>query len=258
VYYTSSTADVTSLRYDNGYFSDGQLLPAELRNTSFNWNGGSSEITSAINDGKFLVFHRDHGYVGGVGWAHPYYTTSTMAALTNGDELPVVFSMNCHTGEFQLSNCFAEKFLRMANKGAVGVVAAAYYSYSGYNDALSEGMIDAIWAAPGLYPNFGSGGTGDSYTIGNGNEIYTMGDVVNQGLYAMEQNWNGSITSNKYQYQLFHWFGDPAMKIWTANPNDNLITATHTSTIDCDGTTFLVSNSTPGAIIVSKACHICC
>jgi hypothetical protein len=247
VYYTSSTANVTTLRYNNGYYSDGQLLPSELRNVSFNWAGGAAEITSAINSGKFMVFHRDHGYTGGSGWAHPYYTTTSMNSLSNGDRLPVVFSMNCHTGEYQISNCFAEKFIRMENKGAVGVVAAAYYSYSGFNDALSEGMIDAIWADPGLYPDFGSGGTGNNYSIGAGNEIYTMGDVVNQGLYAMEQNWDGANSEHNYQYELYHWFGDPAMKIWTANPNFNAITASHSSNIDCSGNTFTILQSTPGA-----------
>ncbi|MCK5027982.1 MAG: hypothetical protein KAR57_00005, partial [Bacteroidales bacterium] len=116
----AGTADVTTLRYNNGDYSDGQLLPTELRDPSFNWSGGSTEITSAIDAGKFMVFHRDHGYSGGSGWAHPYYTTSSMTNLSNGDLLPVIFSMNCHTGEFQLDNCFAEKFLRMENKGAVG------------------------------------------------------------------------------------------------------------------------------------------
>jgi len=243
VYNTETSWDVTDLHYDNGYYSDGQLLPAELRNVSFNWSGSSSDITSAVNTGKFLVFHRDHGYTGGSGWHLPNYTTSTMTSLTNGDMLPVVFSMNCHTGEFQLDNCFAEKFVRMNNKGAVGVVAAAYYSYSGYNDALSEGMIDAIWSDPGLHPDFGSAGNGGSYTNGVGNDIYTMGDVVNQGLHAMVQNYY----DNTYTHELFHYFGDPAMKIWTTNPNNNAITATHDATVDVANTSFSISGSTAGA-----------
>ena len=242
VYYTDSSASVSGLRYNNSSYSDGQLLPSDLRSTSFDWTGGSSEITSEINAGKFLVFHRDHGYTGGSGWAHPYYTTSSMTSLSNGDELPVVFSMNCHTGEFQVANCFAENFLRMQNKGAVGVVGAAYFSLSGWNDALSEGMIDAIWANPGIYPNFGSGGAG-TYTIGSGNEIYTMGDVVNQGLYAMEQNWGGSSIYDQYEYELFHWFGDPAMRIWTSNPNNNTITANHANEIQQGSTSFSITSS---------------
>ncbi len=246
IYYRKTeagTVDVSTLRYNNGYYSNGNLLPAELRDASFNWSGGPADITQEIDEGKFLVFHRDHGYSGGSGWAHPEYTTNTMESLNNGDNLPVIFSINCHTGEFQLSNCFAEKFLRMENKGAVGVVGAAYYSYSGYNDAISEGMIDAIWSDPGLYPVFGSYGTGTNYTIGVGNNIYTMGDIVNQGLNAMIQNYG----DNKYSHELFHYFGDPAMKIHTANPNDNTITATHATGINCSGTSFAVSGSTSNA-----------
>lgn len=248
VYYTSTFADITSLKYNAGYYSTGEFLPAEIRNLLFNWNSGVPEIVSGIDNGKFMVFHRDHGYVGGSGWAHPQFMTNHISQLNNGNELPVIFSINCHTGEFQLNNCFAEEFLRVENKGAVGIIAAAYYSYSGYNDALSIGMIDAIWADPGLYAIFGSGGSGNTYTIGTGNNIYTMGDVVNQGLYAMELNWGGGSSSNKYQYELFHYFGDPAMKIWTDNPNENVITATHSSDIDCAGSSFLITGSTPDAI----------
>ncbi|MCK5765443.1 MAG: choice-of-anchor J domain-containing protein, partial [Bacteroidales bacterium] len=248
VYYTSSTASVSGLRYNNANYSTGGLLPAELRNASFDWSGGSSEITTEIDAGKFMVFHRDHGYVGGSGWAHPYYTTSTMTSLSNGDLLPVIFSVNCHTGEYQLSNCFAEKLLRMDNKGAVGVIAATYFSLSGWNDAVALGMIDAIWSDPGVYPVFGTGGTGTNYTIGAGNEMYTMGDVVNQGMYAMEQNWNGSSTYDKYEYELFQYFGDPAMKLWTSNPNSNAITATHDPDIDCSLNSFSITGSTAGAI----------
>ncbi len=247
IYYTSSNASVTNLRYNNSTYSNGELLPAGLRTTSFDWSGGQTDITNAVDSGKFMVFHRDHGYSGGSGWAHPYYTTSSMNSLSNGNLLPVVFSINCHTGEYQLPNCFAEKFVRMNNKGAVGVVAAAYYSYSGYNDGLAIGMIDAIWSDPGLYPVFGNCGTGYNYTVGPGNNIYTMGDVVNQGLYAMEQNvaWSGD---RQYQYELFHYFGDPAMKIWTANPNDTIITATHMNSIDPMASSFSVSGSTPYAL----------
>ncbi|NQT78508.1 MAG: T9SS type A sorting domain-containing protein [Bacteroidetes bacterium] len=245
IYFTDSP-DPTY--YNNGYYSPPNTqIPAELQSASFNWSGGSADITSAINAGKFYVFHRDHGYVGGSGWHRPYYTTTSMTSLTNGDLLPVIFSINCHTGEYQLDNCFAEKMLRMENKGAVGVIAASYFSLSGYNDGVSIGMIDAIWATPGIYPVFGSGGSGSSYTIGAGNEIYTMGDVMNQGLYAMEQNWGGSSTYEQYEYELFHYFGDPAMKIWTENPNSNTITATHSATIDCSGTSFSISNSTANA-----------
>jgi PKD repeat protein len=238
IYDTNTSANVSDLRYNNGYYSDGQLLPLELRSVSFNWDGGASNITSAINAGKFYVFHRDHGYVGGSGWASPYYTTTSMNNLTNGDLLPVVFSINCHTGEYQLSNCFAEKLLRMSNKGAVGVIAASYYSYSGYNDGFSIGMIDAIWHDPGLTANFGSGGISSPPPSSPTSDIFTMGDVLNQGLIRMIETWG----NNTYTHELFHYFGDPAMKIWTANPNTNVITASHVGSLPVGSTSLTITN----------------
>jgi hypothetical protein len=247
IYYSDPANTPTN--YNNGTYSNGEPIPSELlRSNGFAWDGGEADITASVNAGKFFVFHRDHGYVGGSGWAHPYYTTTSMNSLSNGSLLPVVFSMNCHTGEFQLENAFAEKFLRMNNAGAVGVFGAAHYSLSGYNDALAVGMIDALWPDPGIYPVMGSAGSGTNYTSNNAEGIFGMGDVLQQGLYAMEQNlsWSGYL---QYTYELFHYFGDPAMKIWTANPNDNIISASHSSSIDCSENTFSVSGTEPGALL---------
>ncbi len=249
IYFTESTGDHSNLRYNNGFYSNGQLLPVELRSDDFDWQGNEYDITSAINSGKYLVFHRDHGFSGGSGWSHPYYTTSTMTALSNGEMLPVIFSINCHTGEYQLSNCFAEKLVRMENKGAVGVVGAAYYSFSGYNDALSLGMIDAIWSDPGIYGEFGWGGSGNNYTVGAGNDVFAMGDVLNLGLYGMLQNWGGNNESFRYQFELFHYFGDPTMKIWTDNPNLAPISATHSNEIFCDENVFEITETIPGSVV---------
>ena len=242
IYYTDGANTPTN--FNNGYYSNNEPIPSELlRANGFTWNGGASDILSSINAGKFYVFHRDHGYSGGIGWAHPrfisnntYGSTNNVSQLTNGNLLPVLFSINCHTGEFLLDNCFAEEFLRKENGGAVGVVGAAYYSYSGYNDGFSAGMVDAIWSNPGLTPTFGSGGVSNP-VASNANNTRTMGDVVNQGLARMIQIWG----DNKYTHELFHWFGDPAMKIWTENPNNNLISATIPTSIECDATSLSIS-----------------
>ncbi len=235
IYYTDGANTPTN--FNNGYYSNGEAIPTELlRANGYAWDGDQTDILNSINSGKFYVFHRDHGYVGGSGWAHPYFTTAQIPSLTNGSKLPVVFSINCHTGEFQLDNCFAEKFLRHTNGGAVGVVAASYYSYSGYNDGFSAGMIDAIWSDPGLTPVFGSGGV-PSPPTSSANNTFTMGDVVNQGLVRMIETWG----DNEYTHQLFHWFGDPTMKIWTANPYDNTITATVPGSVNCDATSLSIS-----------------
>ena len=180
-------------------------------------NGSSSDITNEINNGKFYVLHRDHGFNDGSGWAHPRYVVSDINKLNNDDELPVVFSMNCFTGKFNEDECFAEAFIRRENGGCVGIFAASNESYSGYNDALVMGMFDAIWSNPGLNPEFGSGG--NNVYIQTPPDIYSLGDVLNHGLVRMEETWRGAKSYHQYSNEIFIYFGDPAMKIWTVQPS---------------------------------------
>ncbi|HRZ41527.1 MAG TPA: C25 family cysteine peptidase [Bacteroidales bacterium] len=237
VYYADLTSS-TPQYYNPSYYSAGQPLPAALTQSSFSWGGGPSQILSQINSGVFYVLHRDHGYAGGSGWHAPNFVTSHVSMLNNGTKTPVVFSINCHTGEFTLSECFAERFQRHANGGAVGVVAASYYSYSGWNDGLTAGIFDAIWASPGLVPAFGAGGIFSPANPSHPN-IRNLGFVMNHGLLRMTQTWSSSPVEAQYTYRLFHYFGDPAMRIRTAVPTQ--LTAQHNDSVVCGAPGFTVS-----------------
>ncbi len=240
VYYTDQ--NVTPFFYNKKHYSNGDTIPIEIMKPGFAWNGGPAKIISLVDSGRFYLLHRDHGYVGGSGWASPYFTKPNIDALNNGNKLPVVFSINCCTGEFLVAECFAEKFLRKPNGGAVGVFAASHVSYSGYNDAITVGLFDAIWSNPGIIPDFGTGGV-DNPSVSAHEDIYTMGDVLNHGLIRMTQTWGASRNQN----QLFHYFGDPAMKIWTAYPVQ--ITANHADTLSDEATYITISNaSCPDAL----------
>ena len=213
VYYTSSS--VFPKNYNNGQYSDGQAIPSELRkdiSPFYPWTGNNTNVASEINAGRFYVLHRDHGSY--TAWGHPNFSVTDISNLTNGDKLPVVFSINCQTGGFLQTECFAEKFIRQSGGGAVGVFAASQASYSGNNDALAVGMFDAIWSNPGFLPNFGSGGISNP-TVNPHSDIYKMGVVLNQGLLRMGQTWNLSEYSNR----IYHYFGDPAMEMYTESPS---------------------------------------
>ena len=223
VYYTGSNVYPTN--WNNGSYSAGEPLPTYLLKPTFPWDGNSTDIINEINNGTLYVLHRDHGFENG--WGDPYFDKTDIGNLTNGNLLPVVFSINCLTGKFIEDECFSEKFLRQANGGAVGVFGHAEVSYSGYNDALALGFFDAIWASPGLIPDFtGSGGIPNAnYTTHE--PIVTMGDVKNYGLLRMTETWDASQTTS----ELIHYFGDPAMKMWTELPGT--ISATNDTSIIC-------------------------
>ncbi|QZT38100.1 T9SS type A sorting domain-containing protein [Halosquirtibacter xylanolyticus] len=220
IYYADKSVNPTN--FNNGSFSQGEpIAPELLKKNGFNWNGGKTEIVNSINDGRFYVFHRDHGYSGGIGWAHPKFVTSQISELHNGNKLPVVFSINCHTGEFSYPECFAEGFLRKKNGGAVAVFGASLYSLSGPNDGLSLGMIESIWPEPGILPSFGSGsGAKNPRAKGFDQPTTRLGDVLNLGLLRMNETWAPNQETLIYTYRLFHLFGDPAMRMWTMAPQE--------------------------------------
>ncbi len=212
VYYTES--QYTPKYWNKTNFSFGEPIPSELQKPNFAWNGNATDITNAINKGAFYVLHRDHGDE--TFWGDPRYTISNINQLSNGNKLPIVFSMNCLTGKYNGRTCFTEAFLRKSNGGCVAIYGATEVSYSGYNDALTLGMFDAIWPSPGLRVNFpnvsGTGGTTPTPT-------YTLGQILDQGFVRMGETY-GSKSQNYAQYtrELFHCFGDPSMRIYTAVP----------------------------------------
>jgi hypothetical protein len=237
-FYTGSTVSPTN--WNNGYYSSGEAIPSYLQRPTYAWDGNAAGISAGINAGRFLVTHRDHGDV--TVWGDPYYTTSDISALANGDKLPVVLSINCLTGRFDYSApCFSEAFLRHPAGGAVGVVCATHISYSGQNDGLAAGIIDGIWPDPGLVPLFPHN---TNPTVAPHDPLYHMGLALNQGKMRMSETWNGAsapFNYEQYTYELFHFLGDPSMQIWTAEPAT--ITASAASSMMVGQTNYTISGA---------------
>jgi len=226
---------INPLYYNNGFYSNGQAIPsALLRANGYQWNGNYQNIVDSINEGRFCVLHRDHGYT--AGWGSPNFTTSHLDLLHNKDKYPLVFSLNCSSGCFSASECFAEKFLRLPESGAVGVIAASYTSLSGYNDAIAIGLYDAIWSNPGVNPVFGSAGNPSPNATPH-NDIHEGGRILDHGLIRMME----TFADLEYEYQLFHYHGDPALKIWTEQPQ--IITANVQDTLYCGDTLIQIFSS---------------
>ena len=244
IFYTSPSVNPT--HWNNGYYSNGEPIPPYLlRANGFQWNGNATDISNEVNNGVFLLTHRDHGSE--TGWGDPNYTVSHVNALQNGDKLPVVFSINCLTGRFDYSGvCFAEAWQRNPNGGAIGVIAASEVSYSGCNDGFAEGLVDAIW--PSLVPLFPHN---MNPTVTPHDPIYRMGLVLNQGKFRMTETWgsgNPPFNYEEYTFELFHWFGDPSLEIRTAVPQNFVVS--HPPTIIMGSATFDVNVDADSAIVV--------
>ena len=202
IYVTPSSRNPTN--YNNGYYGNGEPLPADLlRANGFPWDGDATDIINAIDQGIFILNHRDHGATWG--WGDPFFDTSHIAQLDNGDLTPVVFSINCLTGQFHTGECFCEEFVRLPNGGAVAAFGATQVSYSGYNDFMCLGFYDAIW--PDINPD-----------IGDSDSLYRLGQILNNGKIYMSLTWGDAWGYEDIEFEMFHLFGDPSQAIRTLYP----------------------------------------
>ena len=225
----------------------GQEIPIELQRPNYPWNGSGNDVSNSMNAGKFMLLHRDHG--GRNGWGEPDFDSWDVDNLNNGEKRPIVWSINCNTGWYDNetddytcgtdngSECFTEHWINHSSGGSIGLIASTRVSYSGYNDRLVWGWMDAVW------PYFTTG-YNDPY--GNDNPIYKMSDVVNYGKeYMMTKVDDDEI--RRTALEEFHWFGDPTMEMWTAAPSD--ITANYPQTINVGSTQIQIDCAEENAVV---------
>lgn len=228
VYVTDATVQ-PPYYYRNDLPSAGQQVPSEIT-----FDGTTQDLIDVINDGVFLVQHRDHGSISG--WGDPEFYISDLSQLTNGEETPVVFSFNCSTGEFNSNLCFAEYLARM-DGGSVATIAACATSYSYFNDYIVYGMYqsfnDDFVSPPASYTN----------PIGG----YLAGQAMTNGKLEMQTaapfnpygSWEGYAED---EWDLFQVFGDPTMDLRTAIPEELTVTAPTSLPLGSTSADFTVSN----------------
>ncbi|PIE52999.1 hypothetical protein CSA37_03560 [Candidatus Fermentibacteria bacterium] len=207
--YTKNTSAQPPYYYRSDLPSAGQQVPSDIT-----WDGNAAGILASINSGVFLVQHRDHGGV--TGWGDPSFHISDLAGLSNGEQTPMVMSVNCLTGKFN-EDCFAENLFRMQG-GAVGVLAATEVSYSYWNDYLCYGLYksfnDEYTSPPALY------------TDPTGN--YLTGQALMCSKIEMEASapmCPYPTNRSETEWDLFHWFGDPTMDMRTEVPHSVTVSA---------------------------------
>ncbi len=170
------------------------------------WDGGTAEmLNNAINDGAFILQHRDHGDFDR--WGEPRYRILDMRDLNN-EELTFVFTINCLTGKFNMAGeCFTEVFHRH-EYGALGLIAATETSFSFVNDTYVWGMYDYLW--PDFMPDK------ESEPLHRG--LYPAFANV-AGKYFLEaSNWPVNPDYKEVTYYLFHHHGGAFSTLYSNVP----------------------------------------
>jgi hypothetical protein len=195
-------------KVDPEQYYDGTNIPSNLRRPAFDWDADTGDLLNAYNGGRFLVFHRDHGWQNG--WAAPSFTSANIPDLHNGSKLPVIFAINCSSARFDVpaDPSFVEEQIELPNGGAVAGFGDTRDSPSFPNNHMALGFFDAMF--PSTVPGFGSP-----------TPTRRLGDVLLSGkaYMASQDGLDGQGGGDTYfEHQLYHLLGDPSMQMWAAPP----------------------------------------
>lgn len=219
--------------WNNSYsilWSPNTLIGNRVWNTFISNAEAVGRISSNIDNGCALVYHRDHG--SNSGWGYPSFKIAQVDALMNGDLLPLVWSINCSTGAYHLSNNFMRHFLLHSNGGAYAVIAATSSSPSIVNDWLSHGLFTGLfnnyisWHNSSTNPDWSNDLPVPS-TIIQGSARKHGPNLHFAKMFVLESY---TSTEIQHEFELYHVFGDPEGEIVIHNPQTQTIA--HPSSIE--------------------------
>lgn len=191
------------------------------------WTGGTADdVIRTINNGAYLVQHRDHGW--NTKWFQPEIHTSDFDGINNPGKMSYLISVNCRTGMYnEGQTCFTEGLIRMKrdgqNAGIVGAIAPTGQTYSFANDIFLWGVWDLFDS--NFLPEYGP--FADHF------DTWMPAFANVSGKYFLETHVFPSTNEEMCTttYKTFHTHGDAFLRIFTEIPQP--IDVSHDPTISC-------------------------
>ncbi|HEX7401819.1 MAG TPA: C25 family cysteine peptidase [candidate division Zixibacteria bacterium] len=159
----------------------------------------ATAITNSINAGKTVVCYSGHGST--TSWATGSYGQSNINGLSNVNEYPLVLSHACLTGQFDLTECFGETWVKAANKGGIAFWGASNNSYWDEDDILERRMFLAAFQ----------------------DTCYQVANMTDKALWYLYQYY-GDVTNVKYYFDMYNVLGDPSTDVYTYIATDMAVT----------------------------------
>ena len=148
----------------------------------------------------------------------PTSTSTTWAALTNGERLPWILDVSCNNGDFERIECFAEAWLRAGTpEQAAGAV----------------GMYSASTTTPWVPPTVMQAEAIDLLTTGADR---ILGALCTHGMMEVLDTYPGD--EGLQLVEQYNLFGDCSLEVRAAEPQP--IAATHPSVVSDGGPGFVV------------------
>ncbi len=168
-------------------------------------NGGDASvatISGTTNEGISIINYCNHGST--TSWGVANYSTSNVNALTNDYKLPIVWSVACSNGQFDVGECFGESWLRATNNS------------TGAPTGAIGGMFSWI-SQPWIPPMYGQDEMIDIFTEWNSPDLYnhTLGGAsLNGSMYILD----AAPSDNGNTHNTWILFGDPSCCVRSTNP----------------------------------------
>ncbi|HEY3296356.1 MAG TPA: C25 family cysteine peptidase [bacterium] len=185
----------------------------------------AAQVSAALNAGRSIINYTGHGSQ--TSWGTTGFSNSNVAALTNDNLLPFIFSVACVNGQFAGATCFAEAWMR-STRGGQPIGAIATYMSS----------INQSWNPP-------MDAQDEETDLLLARAKTTVGGLCyNSSCRMMDLNpgVDGADMFNTWQI-----FGDPSLQIRTATPV--AMAVSHDGQIPFGQPSYAVSvNGVPGAL----------
>ncbi len=156
-------------------------------------DGSTADIHQALNDGRTICHYSGHGLE--FEWQGPRFNQSDIGELDSGSVPSFVISNACETGSFAEAECFGERWIRAADRGAFAFIGASNSSYWEPDDIMERGMYDGF---------FENGET-------------SIGCMLYRGLFEVYQQ---ARSVADYYYDVYNILGDPTIVPWIGIPKN--------------------------------------
>ncbi len=192
-----------------------------------NSGGQASQIIQEVSQGVGFVNYTAHGSE--TSWSDPSFTQSNVNSLANNGEYCLAVGNCCLTSDYDYgTECFAETWLRAANKGAIGYIGGSNSTYWDEDYYFGVGYRASIVEHPVFDPAHMGGYDG---LFHDHNEEVPQWYVTNDALIfcgnlAVTESGSG-LTS--YYWTIYNLMGDPSLSCYLGVPAENPVT--HPATI---------------------------
>jgi hypothetical protein len=160
------------------------------------YNATTQQVKNSFNAGRSIGTFSGHG--SSTSWADgPSFSQSNVRSLTN-TVYPFVQSYACSTGDYGMSECFAETWVR-DDHGATSFFGASVSSYWDEDDILEKEVFKG-WHNSGLD---------------------RIGEMLDYGQLQLHLWISGTTSWKRMYFEMYNLMGDPSMKVLDQSGSTN-------------------------------------